>query len=387
MPHPIHVTHVVLSLDLGGLERIVIDLVGQGRRLGQRVSVLCLERPGILAPEAEGLGARLVCVSKGPGVKLKFRRTVEAALRDLRPDVLHTHLVGPLFYAGPAARAAGVPVVVHTEHINSIRKAGPGYIRRQKMSWLWWWAARYARKFFCVSEDIAEDMARRRIVPRRKLEVVLNGINTEPFERPTDRAALRQTLGFPPGVPVVGTVGRLNEVKRQDLLLAAFARLRSAVPSARLLLVGDGPSRADLEALAARLGVRETVHFTGYQAHPERFLAVMDVFALSSRMEGLPLAILEAWAAGLPVVASAVGGVPALIDDNRTGLLFPSGDEAALASLLEDLLARPERAAGLGAAGRAEVFARYDLRRMAGDYDRAYRELLRTARPQLTTAS
>jgi glycosyltransferase involved in cell wall biosynthesis len=383
----LHVTHAVLSLDTGGLERIVVDLVRQGRRLGQRVSVICLERPGTLAPQAEALGARLLCLGKKPGVRPGTRGHVEVALRDLRPDVLHTHQVGALFYAGPAARSAGVPVVVHTEHINNIRKAGAGYIRRQRMSWLWWWAARHARKFLCVSADIADELAARRIVPREKLAVVLNGINTEPFREPVDRAALRHSLGIAPDAPVIGTVGRLNEVKRQDLLLRAFARVRTDCPAARLLLVGDGPMRGELEGLAASLGAAGAVHFAGYQPQPERYLRVMDVFALTSRMEGLPLAILEAWAAGLPVVATSVGGVPDLVACGRNGLLFPSDDEAALVGLLGQLLADPRRARALGEAGRGEVMGRYDLERMAADYDRHYRQLLGRAAGQAARAS
>src|SRR5205807_8321319 len=128
------------------------------------------------------------------------------------------------------------------------------------------------------------------------------------------------------------------------------------------LLVGDGPMRSSLEEMAARLGVADAVHFAGYQAQPERFLALMDVFALTSRLEGLPLAILEAWAAGLPVVATSVGGVPDLITDGRNGLLVPSGDEMALTDRLNQLLADPGRARLLGDAGRDEVMAKYDLR-------------------------
>lgn len=387
MPEPLHVAHAVLSLDTGGLERIVVDLVREGRRLGQRVSVLCLERPGTLAPQAEALGARVVCLDKPPGLRLGVRPQARAVLRELRPDVLHTHQIGPLFYAGPVARGAGVRVVVHTEHTNGFRMARPGFVRSQRMAWLWWWSARHARKFFCVSADVAAEMSARRLVPGRKLEVMLNGINTEPFREPVDRAAVRQSLGIPADAPVVGTVGRLNEVKRQDVLLRSFARLRADVPSARLVLVGDGPLRGDLEALAAGLGVADAVYFAGYQPHPERFLAAMDVFALTSRLEGLPLAVLEAWAAGLPVVASAVGGVPDVVADGRTGLLFPSGDEAALTGLLAGLLADRARAAALGAAGRDEVLAKYDLRRMAADYQRHYRELLAAtpARPALVS--
>ena len=126
---------------------------------------------------------------------------------------------------------------------------------------------------------------------------------------------------------MIGTIGRLNEVKCQDLLIRSFHRVQAQIPDTRLLLVGDGPKRADLHALAEELGLSGSVHFAGYQAQPESYLQVMDVFALTSRAEGLPLAVLEAWAAGLPVVATRVGGIPRLIDDGRTGLLIDSGDE------------------------------------------------------------
>jgi glycosyltransferase involved in cell wall biosynthesis len=152
-------------------------------------------------------------------------------------------------------------------------------------------------------------------------------------------------------------------------------------------LVGDGPMRGELERLAAGLGVGETVHFAGYQDRPEQFLRLMDVFALTSRMEGLPLAILEAWAAGLPVVASSVGGVPDLIDHGRNGLLFPSGDEAALTDQLGGLLDHPIRARALGGAGRDVVRERYSLERMAGDYDRHYRYLLGSRAHQLAACA
>jgi len=376
----LRVTHAVLSLELGGLERLVLDLTREGRARGQDVSVLCLERPGVLAPRAEELGARVLCLNKRPGFRLSARRAVAAALGELRPDVLHTHQAAVLFYAGPAARAAGVPVV-HTKHLNHLRKAGVGFFRRLRMAWLFWLAGRYADTFCCVSQDIADEMAARHLVAPQKLEVVLNGINTEPFRHPTDRAAVRAELGVPLDAPLVGTVGRLTEVKRQDLLLAAFARVRAAHPAAHLLVVGDGPLRGALEAQARALGIVGATHFVGYRPDPERYLGAMDAFALTSKLEGLPLAVLEAWAAGLPVVASAVGGVPDLIEDGSSGFLFPFGDEARLVARLCEVLADPARGAALGAAGRAAVFAHYDLRRTAADYEVLYRTALRTKAP------
>jgi sugar transferase (PEP-CTERM/EpsH1 system associated) len=376
MPEPIKVTHVVLSLDCGGLERVVLDLVREGQVLGQQITVLCLEHPGTLAAHVEALGGSLLCLHKLPGFKLRTINQLEAVLHELLPDVLHTHQAGALFYTGPAARRVDVPVVVHTEHGNHFRHRHAGFLGRMRQSWLWWIAARYAARFFCVSKDIADELASRRLVPRRKLEVIPNGIDTDLFERTSSRADIRRTLGIAPDAPVAGTVGRLNGVKRQDLLIRAFTQVCKRIPDARLVLVGDGPMRDSLQALAKDLNLNGSVRFAGYQSQPERYLQMMDVFALTSQTEGMPLAILEAWAAGLPVVASAVGGVPDLVQHGCNGLLFPSGDEDALAQLLRELIQDQDRARSLGAAGRQEVLARYSLQRMANDYQHHYLQLL-----------
>jgi glycosyltransferase involved in cell wall biosynthesis len=373
MSAPLRVVHAVLSLDFGGLERVVLDLVRQGRRSGQYVSVLCMSRRGTLAGEVEACGARVVCLNKPEGLTPGLIRPARALLQDLRADVVHTHQVGALLYSGPAALAGGARLLVHTEHTNQLALS-TSFNRRLRARVHWQVAGRMAARFFCVSDDIAA--AARGIVPAGKLHVVRNGIDLAAFADRAGAAEVRQALGVPTGAPLVGTVGRLNEVKRQDLLIRAFARVRAAVPAAHLLLVGDGPLGADLRALSVQLGVGAVVHFAGYQSRPERFLGATDVFALTSRHEGMPLAILEAWAAGLPVVASRVGGVPGLVSDGETGLLFDPGDEAALAASLVELLRDRDRASRLARAGRSRVAQEYDSRRMLETYHRHYLDLL-----------
>ena len=215
-------------------------------------------------------------------------------------------------------------------------------------------------------------------MPGRKVVVVPNAIDTAAFATKGDCVSLRRELGIPPGVPVIGTLGRLNEVKSQDVLIRSFAEISNYSPKPHLLLVGDGPERHRLQQLAEDLGISDRVQFAGYQSRPEQFLHVMDIFALPSRLEGMPLAILEAWAAGLPVVASRVGGVPKMIAQGQTGLLFDSGDEAALTEAMDHLLAHPDEAQRLGEAGREYVRSRFDLRVMAQTYERHYRDLLRS---------
>jgi len=175
---------------------------------------------------------------------------------------------------------------------------------------------------------------------------------------------------------MVGTVGRLSEVKQQDVLLRAFARVVQRVRDVHLVLVGDGPMRDTLGELAKELKVADRVHFAGYQAQPEAYLRAMDVFALTSCSEGTPLSILEAWAAGLPVVASAVGGIPELVKDGTTGLLVPFGDEEVLCHALCTVLTDKDRAQRMGDAGRRVVQAGFDVGRIAEVYEHHYRQAL-----------
>lgn len=161
---PTRVTHVVISLDVGGLERIVLDLVRRGRDLGQDVAVVCLERPGTLASQVEAAGASVWCVHKPPGRRPETMGKLREVFARIRPDVIHSHQIGALIYAGPAAKRAGRPVVVHTEHINHAAKR-TGVADRVKIRLLWGLAGRYAARFFCVSEDIVEAVAAFGVVP------------------------------------------------------------------------------------------------------------------------------------------------------------------------------------------------------------------------------
>ncbi len=375
----LHIVHGLQSLDVGGLERIVLDLSRVGRRRGHRVSVVCLEHPGTLASQVEAEGATVLSLGKPPGRTSWLRDRATAVLTYLAPDILHTHTVGALWYLGPVAQKVCRIPVLHTEHIDNVGKA-TGWWTKTKTRLLWHRAGRFSDRFCCVSDDVARSAARWGTVTRSKVETVLNGIDTERYADPSSRAEVRAHLGITAEKRVVGTVGRLNEVKNQKLLLRAVAALGHDHADVHILLVGDGPERGALEKLAADLGLSSRMHFAGYQRKPERFLPAMDLFALTSRIEGLPLALLEAWAAGLPIVSSAVGGVPKVVVNGENGLLFPNGDEGALATALRSLLADPKKAAAMAAVGLALVRERYSLDRMATDYEARYRLLIAARR-------
>ncbi len=379
----LHVLYGVLSLEPGGLERVVVDLVRECRQRGYQATVACLEKPGRLAPEVETAGAHVVCLDKPPG---RTPQTIEDSARllsELQPDVIHTHQIGALWYLGQAARTKNIPVL-HTEHSDHIAQSR-GWLQKLKVWLMWRRAAPLAASFCCVCDDIAGSLMRWDVLPADKIQVVLNGIDLRVFEGASVGPEIRSSLGIPTGALVIGTVGRLVEVKRQDLLLRSLAALRGLGKHANtwLLIVGDGPERQRLERLAETLHVSDRTIFAGYQPEPAWLYQAMDLFVLCSRHEGLPLAMLEAWAAGLPVVASAVGAIPQTVTHGVTGMLFESGDVAALTETLEGVLDSPSLLGQLGRRGRWQVESRYSLGRMAADYEADY---LRLARPRARTS-
>lgn len=375
MSEPLHVVHGVLSLDVGGLERIVLSLIRAASQQGHRVSVVCIERRGALAVEAEAAGAKVVSLDKPPGRLPAYVNRAALLLAELKPDVVHTHQIGVAWYLGQAARSIGGVPVLHTEHGDAFARS-VSWWNTVKARFLFRETARFIHRFCCVSEEIAAAVTRWRTVPRAKVNVVVNGIPTEPQLDLPSRESVRESLGIPAGVPLIGTVGRLSEVKQQDLLIRAVAKLRATIPDVRLLLVGEGPERDRLKEIAAQSGVADRVVFAGYQSCPEQYLRTMSVFALTSRSEGFPVSLLEAWLAKVPIVCSAVGGIPGFVTDEVDGLLFPPNDEASLTKALARVLEDPMLSSRLADAGHKVLRERYSIERMASEYEAGYRELV-----------
>ena len=190
------VSHVVLSLGVGGLERNVINQVREGQALGQAVSVICVEEPGMLAEKVETLGGQLFSLRKPPGIRLSLFRRLRKILRDLCPDIVHTHQIGTLFYAGPVVASLGSvrTRVVHTEH------GREPYTNSARRRWLGRLAGHYAERFFCLTHDMAAELIAQRIVPRSKVRVIDNGIDIDRFRERGDPDAApvpRDSSRFP----------------------------------------------------------------------------------------------------------------------------------------------------------------------------------------------
>jgi glycosyltransferase involved in cell wall biosynthesis len=232
--------------------------------------------------------------------------------------------------------------------------------------------------YVAVSPTTAAIARANREVAEARLRVVENGIDLDRFHPDAAaRAAVRGALGVPAAARVIGTVGRLSPEKDHALLVEAAAPLLG--PDLHLVIVGDGPEAAALRARTQALAARASIHLTGARADVPALLAAFDVFALSSRTEGLPLVIPEAMATALPVVSTAVGGIPDVLEEAVTGFLVPAGDAAALRARLAALCADADRAVAVGERARTTALARYSAARMADEYVALYRAALSRA--------
>ena len=288
-----------------------------------------------------------------------------------QPDVFHSHAgIGWEGHIGiGAARAAGVPVIVRTEHLPYLLTDAEQQSRHRLLM-------AQLDGLICVSAEAADSFASAGVSPAL-LRVVRNGIPIlRPVEYVADVPDLRRQLGLPPTVRLAITVARLSEQKGHRVLLEALPALLKLTADVHLVWVGDGPLGTSLLAQAHRLGVQNNVHFLGHRSDVSSLLANSDVFVLPSFFEGLPLVVLEAMAAALPVVATEVVGTKEAVIDHVTGRLVPADAAVPLAEAIADTLADPQRAAAWGRAGRERVARHFSAGRMARETSAIYHELL-----------
>ena len=363
-----HVAHVIDSLQVGGTENGLVNVVGAlGGELRQTVIVMTATGP--LAARLPA-GVEVVVVGKRPGLDAAALLRLTGLLRRIRPDIVHSRNWGALD-AVPAARLARVRAVVHGEHGREIADPQGLDPRRNRIRR---WLAPFVDRYVTVSFDLGRWLAATVGIAERKIVTIHNGVDTRRFGD-GDRMAGRAVLGVEGDTVVVGTVGRLDPVKDQIGLLDAYAQLRENGVRHRLVLVGDGPCRADLEARAARPDLRGHVRILGERGDVPRLLAGFDLFVLPSIAEGISNTVLEAMASGLPLVATRTGGNPELVEDGVTGRLVPVGDRSALAAALGAYLADPHVRALHGKAGRQRAIDEFSLERMADRHRRLYAEL------------
>lgn len=359
------VVHLVIGGDVAGGQAIALRLARAARDRGDDVAFVAPEPgPFVELVRAEGMTVHLLPLRRTYQLEKALR--LARLLRRENADVLHTHTLAAANVLGRvAARLAGVPVISHLHIENHFRPATRALLRSLDNA-----TARLCARLVAVSEETSRAYERQGY-PGGRVEVVYNGVELDGGKPAPD---VRRELGIPPGVPLVGEVARLCDVKGQRELIEAVA----SVPEARLVLVGvdlerGGAFQAELEREADRLGVRDRVLFAGRRDDAAELLGQLDVVALPSWTEGLPLVLLEAMVRRRAVVATPVGGTPEVVADGETGLLVPSRDPGALAEAIRRLLADPELRGRMGDAGHRRAAERFSadamFRRVLELYD------------------
>lgn len=367
------------TFERAGTQRFLVELLRRLDRDRFEPLVLSTLRVGVLLDELERLGVPVY--EFGTGTNLLSPKTLRGLggaaglLRRERVDILNSMLGITTLFGPFVGRAAGVPVVVNHQRAlgywlrGRVRPAVYGYVSR-----------RLVDAVLVNSEACARELVDRFGVTRGKIVLVGAGVDVRAFEGAERDPDLGRDLALG-GAPVVGIVGKLSDVKGHELFLGAARLVADERPEVRFLVVGDGPRRRALETMTRDLGLAESVSFLGAREDVASLLKLMDVFALSSRSEACPNSLLEAMAAGVPIVATRVGGIPDAVEDGRSGLLTEPGDARGMADAVLGLLRDPAAAEAMGLRGRELARKRHDIEHVVRAVEDTFARLLeRSAR-------
>jgi sugar transferase (PEP-CTERM/EpsH1 system associated) len=334
-----------------------------------RSSVTCLQEAGAFAARIRSPDVEIHALGLRRGNDIGLPLRLAGLFRRTNTDVVHTRNAEAFFYGFLGAKLARVPALIHSEH-GRVLPDSPRRMTVQR------WFLRFTDGAFSVSDRLRRDLVHYLRVPERRFEVIYNGVDVGRIAG-ADRPSARRALGVVDEEIVIGSVGRLVPVKNYALLLRAFSRIPGPV---RLVLIGEGPERASLEALAAATGIAVRTHLLGHREDVAELLVGLDIFVLPSLSEGMSNTALEAMAAGVPTVASHVGGNSEIIQDGLSGLLFESENEQELTDRLVRLVGDPEHRAQLGRAGQERVMHEFSMGVMIRKYEALYERVARGER-------
>ena len=357
------ILYLITELSTGGAQVALARLLERLDRDCFSPAVACLYNgDGAVAREIRALSIDVFDAAMRHKADLPALLRLYRHIRRARPAILHASLFHTNLPGRVLGRLAGVPIVICSERTMAMESEWRYRLNR--------WTIGLVDRVIAVSANVRDFYVSHAGLPADKLVVIYNGVDLP--DSPSSREEARAELGLPPNSPIVGTVSRLDPVKGVDILLHALVQLSGA----NLAIVGDGPERVTLEALASRLGVADRVYWLGHRRDVPRLLPAFDLFVQPSLHEGLPNAVLEALAAGLPVVATAVGGTPEVVVDGVTGLLIPPHEPGALAEAMAALLRDPDLRRTMGRAGRKHVKRHFAIAETVRRTEALYEALL-----------
>lgn len=361
---------------LGGAERHVLHLAAGLRQRGYHAGIACLFREGKLASEVRKEQIPFVCLGIREGWRATTPHQIFLWLRSIPIDILHTYLFGFHFFAGLPARLSGVPVVL------SSRREVPLW-QRLRHRWVENLGNLFVDGVTCCSEAVRTWTLQKESIQPKKVFTIYNGVDIERFTQASRASMIREELGIPKDAVLIGTVANFAFEKGYPCLLEAAERILRSDPNVWFLFVGSGPLEKEIKEQVQRLSGSERMVITGSRSDIPDLIGAMDIFVLSSVIEGFPNVLLEALAMSRPVVATRVGGVPELIDSGEDGILVPPKDGEALAEAIGFLLRNPQKARALGIRGAEKVRRSFTLERMIDQYESFYLSLFRSKPPSL----
>jgi len=365
---PTTILHLIETWDPGGAEKMLISLVTSLDTTHYR-SVICLLKDGWLNRQLRHRGFDTVILPQRKGLDPGWIYQCMRLIRQKKVDLLHAHEFAMNFYGCIAARIMGIPIIT-TVH-------GKGYYAdKWRRRFAYRFVSRNSLRMVAVSEDVRHFLITEVGASPDHLATIYNGIDPKPFTPSEEVAGIRKELGIEGTALVIGTIGSLYPVKGHGYLLNAAARVASVLPGAIFLIAGRGELLNPLQEEAGKLGIIKNVRFLGFREDIQAILQAMDLFVLPSLSEGLSLSLLEAMAAGKPVVATNVGGNPEVVLHGITGYLVPPKDPESLALRVVELLKDRSLAQQFGANGQRRVYERFRIEQMVKSYQELYKEAL-----------
>lgn len=366
----ITVLHLIGSLKVGGAEQQLVSIVPHFDKSKFRVVVVTMQPGGGLVKALAKTGIESVCLNFRIRTFIPSLLRFVSILRRERADILHTHMSFASFFGRLGGLCARVPIMITTDHGQDPRKK-PWDI------WVEWVFNRFTAARVAVTNDIAEILHTRDHTPRNKIVVIENGVDTDRFRvDKSEGLRVRKELGLSDDAIVVGTIARLTWEKGLEVLIEAISELVKTVPQLRCVIVGDGLARQDLEKCCDDFKMRDYVQFTGIRLDVPELLKSFDMFALPSKSEGMPVSVLEAMAAGTPIVSTDVGGIPGVITDHREALMVAAGDNQAFMDAMTELISNPQLAAELAGKASEKVVSQHSAAATVQKLEQVYCRLL-----------
>ncbi len=365
------ILHVTFDMEMGGAEQVIRQLVENSDKSRFESIVLCLDgKVGVLGKEIEKKGFKTLNFHRSPGLDRALIRKIRAYIRDENIDVVHCHQYSPYIY-GLLASFGTSAKVIFTEH---------GRFYPDSYKWKRYllnpFLSLFTDEVICISKATADALVKYENFPKRKVKVVYNGIKDKQIKLTDDELnIIKKELGITETNIVMGTISRLDPIKNQKMMITAFEKVLGTQPNAKLLIIGDGPERVNLEKHTEALGLEESIIFTGFIVNPQRYFGLMDIFLLPSLSEGTSMTLLEAMAFSIPCIVTNVGGNPEIIENNDSGLVVPNDDAKSLSEAMLSLNTNKELAIRLGDNGNKRFQSFFTIENMVNAYQHIYKTM------------